>query len=160
MADNKTKAEEIVKGIASLIGMENTKLTSELAEGEYMLEDGTKFRIDAEGNLVDVVAPDAAEAEAEEAAKREEEEVAMAAVKKPLEDEIKSKTEEIEALTEKLKLATEKSEELEEEVVKLSKTKKIVTAPKKGDKVEKIELTSHMTYQERVQARLYNTLNK
>lgn len=149
MEDKKQKANEVIKGLQDLLGMtpEVINMTSELAEGDYTLEDGTKFRIDADGNLVGVVAPDAAEAEAEESAKAEEEAVEMAAQKLAKET--------LEKTIEDLKLSNAKVEKLEAEVIELSKTKKIVTPPIVA-KAEKIELTANMTYKQRVAARTFN----
>ena len=151
MSEKKKLTQTIIDSITKLSGLEAVQLSSELAEGDYTLEDGTKFRIDADGNLVDVKAPDAAEAEAQEAAKAEEEAVAMAAQKKQAED--------LATVTEELKLAKEKITELEAEQLKLTKTKKIVTAPK-TEKFEKIELTSNMTKVQRAQARFLNNKHK
>ena len=141
----KSKVAEILVGLAEAIGVNSIKMTSELAEGQYTLEDGTTFRIDAEGNLVDVVAPDPAAAEAEEASKAEEEAVEMARQK--------AVQEEIEGLKKKVA-------ELEAENLQLSKTPKIVPVPKAGKKFEKIELRSDMTYEQRVAARIQNLLNR
>lgn len=154
MSENTEKsklAQSIMDNLAKLTGLESVKLTSELAEGEYKLEDGTTFKIDADGNLVDVVAPDPEAAIAEEAAK--DEEVAMQ--KQALETLEAEKVE----LEKQLKEAKEKNETLEAEKVELTKTKKIVTTPKAA-KFEKIELTSNMTKSQRALARLKNLENQ
>lgn len=148
--ENKEKAKSVwslLKDLAGEDSKEVVKLSSELAEGKYTLEDGTTFDIDAEGNLVNVTAPNAEEAEAEEAAK--EEEVAMA----------KAKDLELKEAKEALELSTAKVAELETEVTKLSKTKKVIPTPH-TKKVEKVELTAHMTQLEIVDATLFNRLNK
>lgn len=95
------------------------KFASELAEGEYELKDGTIFKIDAEGNVVDVVAPTEDEAETEEAEKDAED------------MESKENLEES-----KLSSATKKIEELEAQVTELSATKPISSAPQKKETVK------------------------
>lgn len=144
--ENEEKAKgifAILKDLAKGEATETVKLTSELADGSYTLEDGTKFEI-VEGNVINVVAPDAEAAEAEEAAKVAEdaEAVEMAKAK---ENEIAE-----------LKAANEK---LNTEIVELSKTKKIIPTPS-TKKLEKIELNAHMTFLEKADAILYNRINK
>lgn len=154
MSDTKQKAKKLIEDLTSLVGMtpEVINMTSELAQGEYTLEDGTKFTIDADGNLINVVAPDAAIAEAEEAAKAEEVAVEMAAKKKLTDD--------LAEAVEALKLSQAKVKDLETEVVTLSKTPKFTGTPGSSNKYEPIEITADMTYSQKVQARTRNLLNK
>lgn len=118
------------------------QFASELAEGEYELVDGTKFRIDEAGNVVDVQAPTEREAEGEEEAKDVQDEMS----KENLEDS-------------KLSEATKEIEKLKEEVAELSKVKPLGNAPKKAERVQ-MEITPGMTYLQRVKAATYNSLNK
>ena len=124
----------------------DVQLASELPEGNYVLGGegdwaGTKFRIDENGNVVDVEAMDAKDAESEEEAKDVEDEMS----KENLEDS-------------KLSKATEEIEKLKAEVAELSKVEPVSNAPKKRESV-KLEITPNMTYKERVMAGTLNSLN-
>ena len=159
------KAEALLKEVATYLGLSKeeskeetvemaeetkeevkeeteVKFASELAEGEYELKDGTTFKIDEEGNVVDVVAPSEEEAETEEAEKDAEDMEA----KENLEES-------------KLSAAAKEIEDLKAKVTELSATKPVSNAPKKRETV-KLELTPNMTYKERVQASTLNYLNK
>ena len=158
-------AEEAMKVVGSYFGMSKTepkeetvemaeetkeevkeeaevKFASELAEGEYELKDGTMFRIDSEGNVVDVKAPSEEEAETEEADKEAEDMDA----KENLEES-------------KLSAAEKEIEDLKVKVTELSATKPISNAPQKTVSVQ-MEITPGMTYKQRVMAKTYNALNK
>jgi len=153
-------AESLLKDVASYLGLSKTetveetvemaeetkeevkeetevKFASELAEGEYELKDGTMFRIDAEGNVVDVQAPSEEEAETEEAEKDVEDMEAKENLAK-------------------LSAATKEIEDLKTKVTELSATKPISNAPQKGAKQEPIQLTSNMTSEQKQAARKYN----
>lgn len=156
-------AESLLKDVASYLGLSKTetveetvemaeetkeevkeetevKFASELAEGEYELKDGTIFRIDAEGNVVDVQAPSEEEAETEEAEKDVEDMEAKENLAK-------------------LSAATKEIEDLKTKVTELSATKPISNAPQKTVSVQ-MEITPGMTYKQRVMAQTYNALNK
>jgi hypothetical protein len=159
-------AESLLKDVASYLGLSKTetveetvemaeetkeevkeetevKFASELAEGEYELKDGTMFRIDAEGNVVDVQAPSEEEAETEEADKEAED---MGAKENLEESKLSEET-------------TKELEELKAQVAELSATKPISNAPQKTVSVQ-MEITPGMTYKQRVMAKTYNALNK
>lgn len=111
------------------------KLESELAEGEYELKDGTTFKIDEAGNVVDVVAPTEEEAETEEAAKEEEDSEEMMTAK----------------------LSAEISE-LKEQITKLSEVEPLSAAPQKNQTVKLNKYSSQRpeSTMDRVMARIAN----
>jgi hypothetical protein len=153
-------AESLLKDVASYLGLSKTetveetvemaeetkeevkeeaevKFASELAEGEYELKDGTMFRIDSEGNVVDVQAPSEEEAETEEASKDNEDMEAKENLAK-------------------LSAATKEIEDLKTKVTELSAAKPISNAPSKGAKQEPIQLNSVMSFEEKIKARQFN----
>lgn len=154
MSDTKKEAKSLLKDILVYLGheskeetteaevkMEETKeettevkFASELAEGEYELKDGTMFKIDAEGNVVDVVAPTEDEAETEETAKDDEDMEAKENLSKQLKE----------------------IEDLKAKVTELSKVKPVSNAPKKTTAQEPIQLTSNMTSEEKQEVRRLN----
>jgi hypothetical protein len=160
MEDKKEKkASEILKDLNTFLFGEtkkeeqksteekkDVKLESVLEDGEYELADGRMIIIEG-GNVTEVrPAPEAeeTEAEAEDLGKHEDEE-----------EEDKQKL----AAQTKEDLQLKAIEELKAEVVKLSLAKPLNNAPAKKAPKELIEITSSMTYLQRVQAGIANNTN-
>lgn len=156
------KKQEIADKIANLTAeflnlskeevKEEVKLESELAAGEYELKDGTTFRIDEAGNLVDVTAPTVDEAEREEARKDAEDAAQRAAAAEEV--AMEKHKEELETKANELKEANEKLEALELQVAELTKTPKISVAPPVVEKPKAKEVKGNLA--QRASARMYN----
>lgn len=145
----KTKFSEFIDSQEPVkVELEETKveLESVLEDGEYELADGRMIIIEG-GNVTEVrPAPEAEETEATEEDLEKD-------VKEEDEDKQKLKSQE----KEDVQLAAIKA--LEAKIEKLSEAKPLNNAPAKKAPKEFIEITSNMTYLQRVEAGIANSTN-